>query len=119
MDPAKDFWKRPRPYATNPDLKPCVHKPHGPSYPSGHSTFGTVTGIILANMLPEKAGAIYARAGLYRFHRELGGVHYPSDVEAGHIAGTAIAAFLLKDPIFLAEFAKAKAELRHVLGLQP
>lgn len=119
VDPAKDFWNRPRPYTTNPDLATCVRRPHGPSYPSGHSTFGTVTAIVLANMLPEKAAAIYDRAARYRFHRELGGVHYPSDVEAGRIAGTLVAAFLFQDTAFLAEFAKAKAEVRQALGLQP
>lgn len=119
VNPAKDVWNRPRPYATNPELTPCLRKPRGPSYPSNHATFGTVTGIILANMLPEKAAAIYARAALYRLHREIGGVHYPSDVEAGRLAGTVIAAFLLKDPAFLAEFTKAKAEVRQALGLRP
>jgi acid phosphatase (class A) len=119
VSPAKDHWNRPRPFASDAAIRPCVHRPPGPSYPSSHATFGTVIGIILADMLPEKAAAIYARADLYRLRREIGGVHYPSDVEAGRIAGTVIAAFLRRDPAFLAEYATARAEVRQVLGLRP
>lgn len=117
LAPAKEHWNRPRPYTTNPDIHPCVEKPDNASYPSGHSTFGTVIAIILANMVPEKQTILYERAELYRRNRELGGAHYPSDVAAGRIAGTVIAAFLLQQPEFQAEFAVAKAELRKVLGL--
>jgi acid phosphatase (class A) len=119
VDPSKDYWHRPRPYMTNPELHPCLHKPSGPSYPSNHATFATVTGIILADMIPEKAAQIHARAALFRFNRELGGVHYPGDVEAGRLAGTVIAAFLLQNQAFLSEYAKARTEVRQVLGLAP
>jgi len=118
LAPAKAHWDRPRPYATNPDIHPCVQKPNNASYPSGHSTFGTVTAVILANMIPEKQAAIYARAELYRRNREIGGAHYPSDVLAGRICGTIVAAFLLQNPAFMAEFQEAKAETRAVLGLK-
>lgn len=117
LGPAKAHWDRPRPYVTNPELTPCLPKPHNASYPSGHSTFATVTSIILANMLPEYADRIFARAAIYRFNRELGGVHYPSDVEAGRIAGTVIAAFLFDDPAFQDAYARARTETRRVLGL--
>lgn len=118
LDPAKKHWDRPRPYTTNPDIHPCVRKPENTSYPSGHSTFGTLTAIVLANMVPEKNAQLFARAELYRKNREIGGAHYPSDVEAGRICGTVIAAFMLQSPAFLEEFAVAKAELRGVLGLK-
>lgn len=117
LDPSKAHWNRLRPYIANPNLQPCVEKPDNASYPSGHSTFGTVTAILLANMLPEMAEAIHARAELYRLNREIAGAHYPSDVEGGRIAGTVIAAFLLQNQAFQAEFAKAKAETRTLLGL--
>ena len=117
LGPAKKHWDRPRPYATNPALSPCVPKPNNASYPSGHSTFGTVDSIILANMVPERATQIYERAEAYRFNREIGGVHYPSDVAAGRIAGTVIAAFLQQSPSFQEAYAAARAETRQVLGL--
>lgn len=118
LDPAKKHWDRPRPYTTNPDIHPCVRKPENTSYPSGHSTFGTLTAIVLANMVPEKNAQLFDRAELYRMNREIGGAHYPSDVAAGRICGTVIAAFMLQSPAFQEEFAKAKAELRAGLGLK-
>jgi len=117
LGPTKEHWNRPRPYVADTDIHPCVPKPGSASYPSGHSTFGTVTSIILANMIPEKQKQIYDRAELYRRNREIGGVHYPSDVEAGRIAGTVVAAFLFQNPAFQEEFAKARVEVREALGL--
>jgi acid phosphatase (class A) len=117
LAPAKKHWDRPRPYAVNPALTPCVHKPDNASYPSGHSTFGTVTAIVLANMVPEKQAEIFERGVAYGRNREIGGVHYPSDVLAGRICGTVIAAFLMQSPAYQEEFGKAKAEVRRVLGL--
>jgi membrane-associated phospholipid phosphatase len=45
---AQKHWTRARPFAANPDLRPCVHTPRGSSYPSGQATFATATAIILA-----------------------------------------------------------------------
>lgn len=117
LGPAKAYWNRPRPYASNPDIQPCLDKPDNASYPSGHSTFGTLAAIILANMVPEKQALIHERAESYRLNREIGGVHYPSDVAAGRISGTVIAAFLFQEPAFLEEYARARTELRQALGL--
>ena len=117
LAPVKRHWNRPRPYASNLDIHPCVEKPDDASYPSGHSTFGTLTSILLANMVPEKQTQLYERAELYRLNREIGGAHYPSDVLAGRISGTVIAALFMQDPVFQTEFARAKTELRRALGL--
>jgi len=113
----KKYWHRPRPYAVSSELKPCVSMPASASYPSGHTTFGTVTGILLATMLPEKRDEIFERIDQFGFNRMIGGVHYPSDVAGGHVAGTVIAAFLMQDKDFQADFDRAKAEVRAVLGL--
>jgi len=117
VSPAKKHFDRPRPYVLDARVEPCLSKPHNESYPSGHSTWGHLAGIILANMVPEKAAELYERAGLYGFHRVLGGVHYPSDVEAGKIAAAAIASALFQNPAFLEDFAKARAEVRAALRL--
>lgn len=117
LAPAKRYWNRPRPYVTNPAVQPCVPREDNASYPSGHAAFATVTSIILANMIPEKAPQIYERAQAYRRNREIGGVHHASDIEAGRIAGTVIAAFLFQDTAFQKDFARARAEMRRVLDL--
>jgi acid phosphatase (class A) len=87
------------------------------SYPSGHATVGTLMGIELANMLPEKRAAIMARAWEFGQNRVVAGIHYPSDIEMGRISGTVIAQTISTHPDFRQEFDAAKAELRAALGL--
>lgn len=115
---AKQFWKHPRPSVVSSQVHALSkEKPDDWSYPSGHATFGYTTAVLLANMLPEKREAIFARAALYGEHRVVMGVHFPSDVEAGKIAGTVIADEILRDPQSQADYAAARGELRHALGL--
>ena len=115
---AQDHWDRARPFTASAEIKPCLSLPKSPSYPSGNATFGAMCAVLLGNMLPEKQTAIFQRARQYENTRLIGGVHYPSDVEAGRIAGTVIAAFLLQNPAFKTEFEAAKAEMRGALGIQ-
>jgi acid phosphatase (class A) len=118
VDPAKDVWKRPRPHILYPDLvKPVVKLSKSGSYPSGHATVGTLMGIVLADMLPEKKAAIMDRALEFAHNRVVGGIHYPSDIEAGRISGTVIAATIMTHPDYKTEYDAAKAELRSVLGM--
>ncbi|WP_421916645.1 acid phosphatase [Mesorhizobium sp.] len=117
VDPAKDVWKRPRPHQLSDLVKPAVKLSNSGSWPSGHATVGTMMGIILADMVPEKRAEIMARAALYAHNRVVGGIHYPSDVEMGKISGSVIAAVLLNRDDFKAEYDVAKAELRSDLGM--
>ena len=115
---AKDTWNRPRPFSLSQDIKPCVKRPMNGAYPSGHTTFGYLNAIVLANMVPEKKADIFARADQYGYHRMVGGVHYRSDIEAGRISGSVIAAIMMQNPYFREEFSKARNEVRRVLHLQ-
>jgi acid phosphatase (class A) len=117
VDPAKDVWKRPRPHLYSDLVKPVVPLSKSGSYPSGHATVGTLMGIELANMLPEKRAQIMARAWEFGHNRVVGGIHYPSDIEMGRITGTVIAQTISTHPDFKADFEAAKAELRAALGL--
>jgi len=117
VDPAKDVWKRPRPHLYSDLVKPVVPLSKSGSYPSGHATVGTLMGIELANMLPEKRAQIMARAWEFGHNRVVGGVHYPSDIEMGRITGTVIAQTISTHPDFKTDFEAAKAELRAALGL--
>lgn len=115
---AKEFWKHPRPSVVSAQVHALSkEKPDDWSYPSGHATFGYSTAVLLANMLPEKRAAIFARADVYGEHRIVMGVHFPSDVEAGKIAGTVIADEILRDPQWQDDYAAARSELRRALGL--
>jgi acid phosphatase (class A) len=115
---AKDFWKRPRPSIVSTEVHPLAkEKANDWSYPSGHATFGYTTAVLLANMLPEKRAAIFARADVYAEHRIVMGAHFPSDIDAGHLAGTVIAAEIMQDPSWKQDYEAARLELRHALGL--
>jgi acid phosphatase (class A) len=87
------------------------------SYPSGHSTYGAVTAILLANMVPEKRRELFARGWDYGESRVVGGVHFPTDVESGRIEATAMVALMMQNADFKADLAAARAELRRSLGL--
>lgn len=117
VDPAKDIWKRPRPHQLSDLVKPAVKLSSSGSWPSGHATVGTMMGIILSDMVPEKRAEIMARAAEYAHNREVGGIHYASDVEMGRISGSVIAAVLLNRDDFKAEYEVARAELRSDLGM--
>ena len=113
----KNAWNRPRPFQVSPKVKAMGELPKGSSYPSGNSTNGYVSAIVLAAMVPEKAPALFARGREFGDDRLILGVHFPSDVEAGRFAATALAAAMFNDPAFMKEFDPAKAELRKSLGL--
>src|SRR5262249_51158711 len=90
------------------------------SYPSGHTTYGTVIGVVLAEMASEKRAELLARAADYGMSREVAGVHFPSDVEAGKVLGTIVAADeFATDAAFKAAYPAATACLREAIGLVP
>ncbi len=117
LNRVKAFYHRPRPYDYSDLVKPAVSPSKSGSYPSGHATGGTLAGIVLANMLPEGRGAIFARAWEYGENRIVGGVRYASDVEAARIAASIIAEDIWKHDDFRSELAAAKVELRAALGM--
>jgi acid phosphatase (class A) len=118
VDPAKSAWNRPRPYATDARVNPCAAKPNVASYPSGHANAGYVLAIVLAQIVPEKRVELFERARQFAEHRVVGGVHFRSDIEAGRLSGTLIAAALFGQTAFRRDLVAAKGEVRSVLGYQ-
>lgn len=142
----KNCWRRPRPFELDASIRPAddllastgmrtgapppVAGPGTPciaeltesaysfSYPSGHTTFGALSAILLAQMVPEKHVELFERGWEYGASRIVAGVHFPSDVEAGRILASVVAALLLQEERFRADFAAARAELRTALGLR-
>ena len=138
--PAKRYWRRTRPYAYSAKVEPLGDMPARPrtnlgggggggggqmtaeqlraaddlahsSYPSGHSTFGTLCSILLAEMVPEKRAALFARNVDYDHSRMVVGAHFPTDLEAGRLAGTIAGALMLENPDVQRELADARASL--------
>jgi acid phosphatase (class A) len=113
----KRSFNRPRPFVLEPRIVSLVDKPANASYPSGHTMWARTVGLLLADMLPEFREKIMARSDEYAYNRVVAGVHYPTDVESGKLAATALTAFLLAAPSFQTDFAEAKKELRAALKL--
>ena len=120
VGPIKQKYKKQRPFQYSQD----IHTPEniamasrGPTYPSGHSTTGAETALILGMMIPEKREALFARGWEYGINRVTSGAAYPSDWEGAHIIATLAVNQMLKNPEFRADFETVKAEIRKGLGL--
>ena len=86
------------------------------SYPSGHSTYGWATAMILAEIAPERGTAILARGRAFGESRVVCGVHYQSDVQAGRLAAAAVYAVLQSSPEFRADLEQTRAEITALRG---
>ena len=120
VGPIKQKYKKKRPFQYSTE----IHTPdniakasQGPTYPSGHSTTGAETAILLSMIIPEKREALYERGWEYGINRVTSGAAYPSDWEGAHITATLAINQMLKNPDFRADFETVKAEIRKGLGL--
>jgi decaprenylphosphoryl-5-phosphoribose phosphatase len=69
-------------------LPPLIGTPTGLSFPSAHASSSFAAARAYGQLVP--AGPLYAVAGAMALSRVYLGVHYPSDVAAGALLGTAI-----------------------------
>lgn len=112
---AKAKYQRARPFTVNnapmctPELDAGLRKDG--SYPSGHSAIGYGWGLILAELLPDRATRVVARGRAFGDSRRVCNVHWLSDVEEGRVAASAVVARLHADPAFQADMAAAAKEL--------
>jgi acid phosphatase (class A) len=118
-DKGKEYWKRPRPYTVNPALaRGATDLEKSFSYPSGHSTRGTVFALVLAELFPEKRDAILAAGRDIGWHRVEIARHYPTDIYAGRVLAQAIVKELKASPKFRADFASAQQEIASVMAAE-
>lgn len=112
---AKDHYQRTRPFvqfkeaSCTPDEEAKLAKDG--SYPSGHSALGWAWGLLLAELMPERADALVQRGYAFGQSRVVCGVHWQSDVDAGRVVGSAAVARLHADPVFQAQMRAASAEI--------
>ena len=119
VDKAKLKFHRTRPYklpGNGLQVLKRIAADDSPSFPSGHATFGAVTGLVLSQMVPELREAISTRIEDFGFSRLVSGVHFRSDVYAGEISGAAVAAALLANGDFRSQLETAKPDLRKTIG---
>lgn len=109
-DNAKNYYKRPRPFVTDPELaNGKLEKSF--SYPSGHSTESMVLALVLADLFPAHRDAIIAEARSIGWHRVMIARHYPTDIYAGRVLAQAIVRQMQKNDDFQKDFSEAQAEI--------
>ncbi|MCR5039311.1 MAG: phosphatase PAP2 family protein [Bacteroidales bacterium] len=80
------------------------------SYPSGHTLRGWTISLLLAQIAPERADAIFSRGWDYGLSRVIVGAHWQSDVDASRAAASIGFCALQNSDDFIAQMKKAKAE---------
>jgi len=114
--PTKNHYQRPRPFMVNkqptctPDQESMLERDG--SYPSGHSAIGYGWGLILAEIVPDRATQLVARAREFGESRRICNVHWLSDVEEGMQVAAAVVARLHADPAFLSDVEAARLEFQ-------
>lgn len=112
---AKNRFQHPRPFVTygGPICTEAERDDiaHSWSYPSGHTTMMWAMGLVMAELAPDRAGDILARARAYGESRVVCGVHTVSDVEEGRTNGSIVVALVQAEPQFQADLATARREL--------
>jgi len=79
----KTLFGRPRPFSEDKTLTPCIGIPNDHAYPSGHAAVGYALALVLSEEFPDKREIIMKQGFQIGENRLIGGVHHPSDVEAG------------------------------------
>jgi len=97
-DQIKRQVRRPRPYLTHHDLRPCLPPESGFSFPSGHSSWYTAAALLLADLIPERRARLEEMGRHGAANRVMCGVHYPSDVLAAQRFAHAAAAQIIASP---------------------
>lgn len=106
----KFLFNRARPYMLESKIKYLERPPH-PSYPSGHSAASYVNAYIMMRVDPTLTSDFLKMAAEMAYSREVIGVHYPSDSEAGKVWALRFVEELFKTEKFQQDFNKARAEI--------
>lgn len=85
------------------------------SYPSGHTMRSWLAALILAEINPARADAIYARAWEFGEERVVAGAHWQSDVDATRPLASIAYSRLQTSPAFRADMEKAKLEFTSLI----
>lgn len=88
------------------------------SYPSGHTSLGWSTALVLSEMVPELQDTLLRSGYLYGESRVIVGAHYQSDVDAGFLCGTTAVAVMHASPYFRKDLEAARKEYCKIKGIK-
>lgn len=108
----KEIYRRDRPFVRDERVKPCLPRVAGYAYPSGHSTMARLFALVLADLVPSRADEFMARADEAALNRVIGGVHHPTDLEAGKALADALYRELRALPSFNSDMNALRRHLR-------
>jgi acid phosphatase (class A) len=106
----KEYFNRVRPDKADARIQPMIEVPRHPAYPSGHSTQSHYLALVIGLVYPDVADELMLRADEIAIHREIAGVHYPSDTAAGVILAEQFVTALQRDPVFQLLLTEAREE---------
>jgi acid phosphatase (class A) len=106
-------YARIRPYSIDPALTP-LEEANWAAFPSGHASYSHTLAYLYAELAPEFSDIFLTDARNIAHSREILGVHFPSDSEAGRAFGRQFVDQLFKSEKFRADFAKIKSEWARV-----
>lgn len=111
---AKNYYNRKRPFSFFAE-DTCLPEQQeelstNGSFPSGHTSIGWATALVLAELNPDRQNEILKRGYEMGQSRVICGYHFQSDVDAGRLTGSAIVARLHADEGFMKQLEKAKKE---------
>jgi acid phosphatase (class A) len=121
--PTKRKFMRPRPFMMNgkptctPKDEPLLRRDG--SYPSGHAAIGFGWGLILAEIVPDRAGQLAARGRAFADSRRICNVHWLSDTEEGSLVAAATLARLHAEAAFRADLDAARSEVEALRSKLP
>jgi acid phosphatase (class A) len=110
---AKEHHKRPRPFMVHNE-EPCFDKElllHDGSYPSSHSTFGLAWALVLAELAPDRAGALIQRGRKFAENRMICNAHWQSDILQGRFTAGILVPLLHTKPAFRADLEMARRDI--------
>ena len=103
-------YNRTRPYMLESRLK-NLDDTKFQAYPSGHASASYVAAYVYQELMPESTDLFVKNAYEMAFSREILGVHFPSDSEAGRVFARQFVNELLKNQTFQKDLAEAKKEI--------
>jgi acid phosphatase (class A) len=122
---AKNHYRRTRPFVVHEE-DTCLPKDEDSlrkdgSYPSGHTAIGWTHALVLAQVAPDQADALFARGRAFAESRLVCNAHWQSDIMEGKVIASATFALLQTDATFRQDVQLAAADIAsaRAAGLGP